>query len=259
MDQPGDDDPDADDQHHDQRRNDEQLNDEAGRRRLDRRQHVVAAGSAGFGGRGGIRLVGAELGRFVGSWEVGHRQIMRLTEWRALQFPARTGPSSTGRKSRRVSAVRLASPLARVCENDAMHRLPLTLDTPAENLALDEALLDAAEAAGPDGGVPADLGIAGADRGAGPLVAGRGGSRRGRVRSARHPDPAPLERRRGDRGRAGLPDVRGRAELRPPAGSARHSRVARLRARPAGRGAAAARAEAVARAGTSDLVLAERR
>jgi lipoate---protein ligase len=36
-----------------------------------------------------------------------------------------------------------------MCENDAMLRLPLTLDTPAENLALDEALLDAAEAAGP--------------------------------------------------------------------------------------------------------------
>jgi lipoate-protein ligase A len=36
-----------------------------------------------------------------------------------------------------------------MCENDAMHRLTITLDTPAENLALDEALLDAAEAAGP--------------------------------------------------------------------------------------------------------------
>lgn len=37
----------------------------------------------------------------------------------------------------------------RVCENDSMHHLMLTLDTPAENLALDEALLDQAEAAGP--------------------------------------------------------------------------------------------------------------
>ena len=36
-----------------------------------------------------------------------------------------------------------------LCENDTMLRLALTLDTPAENLALDEALLDQAEAAGP--------------------------------------------------------------------------------------------------------------
>jgi lipoate-protein ligase A len=37
-----------------------------------------------------------------------------------------------------------------LCENHAMQRLSLTLDTPAENLALDEALLDTAEATGPD-------------------------------------------------------------------------------------------------------------
>jgi len=36
-----------------------------------------------------------------------------------------------------------------MCENDAMYRLPLTLATPAENLALDEALIDAADAEGP--------------------------------------------------------------------------------------------------------------
>jgi lipoate-protein ligase A len=36
-----------------------------------------------------------------------------------------------------------------VCENGDMHRLLLTLATPAENLALDEALIDAAEASGP--------------------------------------------------------------------------------------------------------------
>jgi lipoate-protein ligase A len=36
-----------------------------------------------------------------------------------------------------------------MCENDAMLRLALTLESPAENVALDEALLDEAEAAGP--------------------------------------------------------------------------------------------------------------
>lgn len=38
---------------------------------------------------------------------------------------------------------------ARLCENKAMQRLLLTLDSPAENLALDEALLDDAEERGP--------------------------------------------------------------------------------------------------------------
>ena len=37
-----------------------------------------------------------------------------------------------------------------MCENHPMQRLQLTLDTPAENIALDEALLDEAEATGPD-------------------------------------------------------------------------------------------------------------
>jgi lipoate---protein ligase len=40
-------------------------------------------------------------------------------------------------------------PGARVWENKAMQRLLLTLDTPAANIALDEALLDLAEATGP--------------------------------------------------------------------------------------------------------------
>jgi lipoate-protein ligase A len=38
---------------------------------------------------------------------------------------------------------------ARLCENDGMRRLFVTLDTPAANLALDEVLLDGAEAEGP--------------------------------------------------------------------------------------------------------------
>ena len=51
-----------------------------------------------------------------------------------------------------------------------MQRLLLTLDTPAENLALDEALLDAAEDSGPawEWGT---VEIAAADGGRGPLVA----------------------------------------------------------------------------------------
>jgi lipoate---protein ligase len=40
-------------------------------------------------------------------------------------------------------------PPRRLCENDAMLRLMLTLDSPAENIALDEALVDEAEALGP--------------------------------------------------------------------------------------------------------------
>lgn len=58
------------------------------------------------------------------------------------------GRSSIGRLPVLQTATGLRSPRL-MCENDAMLRLSLTLNTPAENLALDEALLDSAEAAGP--------------------------------------------------------------------------------------------------------------
>src|SRR3990172_4115245 len=64
----------------------------------------------------------------------------------AIQFPAESGPSSTGCAAGRFEAVLRGRRSA--CENDAMRRLLLTLDTPAANLALDEALLEQAEAEG---------------------------------------------------------------------------------------------------------------
>src|SRR5262245_9919810 len=57
-------------------------------------------------------------------------------------FPAWLASASTARESA-LHAILL------LCDNGAMQRLMLTLDTPAANLALDEALLDLAEATGP--------------------------------------------------------------------------------------------------------------
>ena len=62
------------------------------------------------------------------------------------QFPALTGRSSTAEKPARGTPGLRSG--CRLCENDAMQRLTLTLETAAENLALDEALLDEAEATG---------------------------------------------------------------------------------------------------------------
>jgi lipoate---protein ligase len=49
-----------------------------------------------------------------------------------------------------IASVHVLPLAARLCDNGAMRRLLLTLESPAANLALDEALLDWAEAEGPD-------------------------------------------------------------------------------------------------------------
>ena len=170
------DDPHADDHHHDQRRHDEQLNDEAGRRRLDRRQQVVAGRPAG---EGSARVAVVAV---VGSRELSVIAI-RGIGYRASPV-SRTDPAAVNRTRIAARPTLDLRRTARLCDNDAMQRLLLTLDTPADNLALDEALLDGAEAEGPNAECSAGVGVAAADRRAGPVVArGRGGRRRRHVPS----------------------------------------------------------------------------
>ena len=104
-----------------------------------------------------------------------------------------------------------------------MQLFDLTLATPAENLALDEALLDEAEAASCAARSAATVGIARAIRGARPQLAGGAGSQSGLLPRGKAFRVAAHQRRRGDRRRTGLADVRGGAQLRAAAGSCARS------------------------------------
>ena len=115
-----------------------------------------------------------------------------------------------------------------------MQRLNLTLPTPAENVALDEALLDWAEEGSADREV---LRVWESPRAAGrcgPILARRAGNQHRLLQRASHTHRAAFQRRRGDRRRPGLLDVRGRPQLRSAAGTTRHQSRARVRPRPAG-------------------------
>ena len=108
MHQPSNDDPHADDHHHDQRRHDEQLNDESGRRRLDRRQQVVAAASR--------RWADTARGRRIGvvRWVAGGRSWKdRRVNVGPSSFPHDTGPSSTGRQIAQFALQRTAARVVR--------------------------------------------------------------------------------------------------------------------------------------------------
>ncbi len=118
-----------------------------------------------------------------------------------------------------------------------MQYLDLTLPTPAENLALDEALLEEAEAADRARRNASPVGAAAAAGRGGAIVAGgcRGADRG--VPGIGHSRAAPPKRRGGRGHRAGLPDVRPGAELPPAAGAARRHRGPSLGVGHVGRGA----------------------
>ena len=90
-----------------------------------------------------------------------------------------------------------------VWENISMQRLELTLPTPAENLALDEALLDWAEGRKPRLGILAAVGIAAADGRGWPIDACAPGSFRGTMPRERSIPILPLSQRRCGYRRAG--------------------------------------------------------